>query len=331
MRKNILLYALAMALILLLAGCGCKHEWYAATCSAPKTCSLCGETEGEPLPHTWQEATCAKAKTCTVCQTTEGEPLPHTWKNATCTDAKICTVCEATEGAALGHTWVDATCTAPKTCSACHISEGEASGHKWEEATTEKPKTCSVCNETTGSKLETDPRFTTKSTKALQGTWYCDVTVPDEMMGLENFGGMDCRMTMNFGNTGELTMSMGLKDVNGFMEKYRTFTIDLIYAEFAQMGLSKEQADQEMLEAYGLNVPDYVDAALKVFDINSLLASFNSQEVYYVEGNTVFTAIAWNAKFESNTFTITDDTLVIDGLALEEGGQAFVWTKGIEL
>ena len=327
MKKNVLLCALAMVLILLLAGCGCKHEWYAATCTSPKTCSLCGETEGEPLPHTWQDATCTAPKTCAVCQSTEGEPLPHTWKNATCTDAKICTVCETTEGAALGHTWVDATCTAPKTCSVCQTTEGEAAGHKWEEATTEAPETCSVCKQTSGSKLETDSRFTTKSTKALQGTWYCDVTMTDEMMGLENFGGLDCRITMTFGNTGELTMSMGLKDEKGFIEKYRTYTINLLYAEFEQMGLSKEQADQAMIDTYGLNVTDYVDAALKNFDMNDLFSAFNSQEVYYVEGDNVFTAITWNAKFESNAFTITDGNLVIDGLALEEGGQAFVWTK----
>ena len=301
MRKNVLLCALAMVLILLPAGCGCKHEWYAATCTSPKTCSLCGEIEGESLPHTWDEATCTNAKTCTVCKITEGN--------------------------ALGHTWQDATCTTPKTCSACQISEGEASGHKWEEATTEEPETCSVCKQTSGSKLETDPRFTTKSTKVLQGTWICDVKVTDEMMGLEDFGDLDCRITMKFGNTGELTSSMELKDEKGFMEKYRTYTINLVYATLAAQGMSKEQADQAMMDTYGLNVPDYVDAALKNFNMNDLFAAFNAQEVYYVEDNKVFTAITWNATFESNTFTITGDTLVIDGLAMEEGGQAFVWTK----
>ena len=116
MKKNVLFCVLVMILILLLAGCGCSHEWFAATCAAAKTCSLCGKTEGNPLPHTWQDATCTSAKTCSVCKTTEGEPLPHTWQDATCTDAKICTVCETTEGEALGHTWQNATCTVPKTC-----------------------------------------------------------------------------------------------------------------------------------------------------------------------------------------------------------------------
>lgn len=353
MKKKMLLCVLAMVLILLLAGCGCKHEWYAATCAAPKTCSLCGETEGEPLPHTWQDATCTAAKTCTVCKATEGEALPHTWKDATCTDAKICTVCETIEGEPLGHTWQDATCTTPKTCSVCQVTEGETAAHSWQaatctvpktcsvcqategetaahswqEATTEAPKTCSVCKQTSGSKLQTDSRFTTKSTKVLQGTWVSDITLTDEMLGLYNFGGAACRMTIKFGNTGELSTRIRPKDEKGFMERYKIFTIDLTYATLAEQGLSKEQADQAMLDAYGLNVSDYVEDSLKQYTVDDIFSTYRSDEVYYVEGSTVFTALSWNAKFESNTFTVSNGTLVVDGLSLEEGGPALVWTK----
>lgn len=31
---------------------GCEHEWVDATCTEPKTCSLCSETEGSALGHT---------------------------------------------------------------------------------------------------------------------------------------------------------------------------------------------------------------------------------------------------------------------------------------
>ena len=353
MKKRMLLCVLAMVLILLFAGCGCSHEWLAATCSAPKTCNLCGETEGEALPHTWDDATCTNPKTCSVCKATEGEALPHTWVDATCTDAKFCTVCNVIEGDALGHTWVDATCTAPKTCSvcqltegepaahtwvdatctvpktcsACKITEGETAAHKWQAATTEAPKTCSVCNKTSGSKLQTDPRFTTKSTKALQGTWICDVTFTDEMMGLQNFGGVDCRITMKFGNTGELTMSVKPKDTNGFMEKYKTYTINLMYDTFEAQGLSRPSADAAMLQAYGMTVERYVETQLRNYKVEDMFGIYSSNEVYYVEGNKVFTALAWDAKFEDTTFTITSGKLVIDELTLVEGGETLVWKK----
>ena len=50
--KKLVLLTLVVAMVLSMAGCGCKHEWKDATCTTPKTCSLCGETEGEVLEHT---------------------------------------------------------------------------------------------------------------------------------------------------------------------------------------------------------------------------------------------------------------------------------------
>ena len=88
----------AVAVCVMLAGCGHEHTWAEATCTEPKTCIECGETEGEALGHTWVEATCTEAKHCSVCGETEGEPLEHTWIEANYQDPKTCSVCGATEG-----------------------------------------------------------------------------------------------------------------------------------------------------------------------------------------------------------------------------------------
>ncbi len=52
------------------------HAWIDATCTMPKTCEICGVTEGESLGHNWVEATHDAPKTCTRCGATEGEVLP---------------------------------------------------------------------------------------------------------------------------------------------------------------------------------------------------------------------------------------------------------------
>lgn len=52
MKKYLYLALIVTCLAVLLAGCGCEHEWEDATCTAPKTCKLCEETEGEALGHT---------------------------------------------------------------------------------------------------------------------------------------------------------------------------------------------------------------------------------------------------------------------------------------
>ena len=64
------------------------HTWANATCTAPKTCSVCSTTEGEALGHSWTEATCTAPRTCSVCRATQGEPISHKIN-----DASICTLC----------------------------------------------------------------------------------------------------------------------------------------------------------------------------------------------------------------------------------------------
>ncbi len=66
----------------------CEHNWVDATCAAPKTCSVCGATEGDALDHTWVDATCTASKTCSVCGATEGDALGHDYV------AGVCSRCE---------------------------------------------------------------------------------------------------------------------------------------------------------------------------------------------------------------------------------------------
>ncbi len=137
--------------ISLFTACSCNHEWKEATCTEPKTCSLCNATEGEALGHEWKDATCTEPKTCERCGETDGEALGHSWKDATCTEPKTCTVCGETEGGVLYHD-AKVTCTEGGTCSRCG-EKVPAAGHKWEEATCTEPKTCSVCGAKEGKAL----------------------------------------------------------------------------------------------------------------------------------------------------------------------------------
>lgn len=156
------------------------HQWQAADCEHPKTCTVCGEAEGEALGHAWSQADCEHPQTCTVCGKT-GEPaLGHQWCPATCTEPATCTVCGATEGEplghdllradctnpircgrcghtqgeALGHAWLSATCTEPEICGVCGQEQGEPVGHQWAEATCDEPCVCTVCGQTEGEALE---------------------------------------------------------------------------------------------------------------------------------------------------------------------------------
>ena len=80
--------ALVVVLMLLcvcgiITGCTCVHEWSEGDCEKPKTCTLCGQQEGEPMGHTWQEATCTAPQTCSTCGAVYGEALGHNYKSIT--------------------------------------------------------------------------------------------------------------------------------------------------------------------------------------------------------------------------------------------------------
>ena len=74
-RRIILTLAVMLVMLLAFTSCDafsglipeaqCEHTWGEATCTAPKTCSLCGETEGEALGHT-EEIVAGKEATCTT-------------------------------------------------------------------------------------------------------------------------------------------------------------------------------------------------------------------------------------------------------------------------
>ena len=74
------------------------------------TCSVCKETKTEDIPasgHQWEDATCTAPKTCSVCSATDGNPLGHIFGKWSVTKAAdyvtlgekthTCSVCNAAE------------------------------------------------------------------------------------------------------------------------------------------------------------------------------------------------------------------------------------------
>lgn len=80
------------------ASTGAGHSWQDATCTTPKTCTVCGTSEGGTSGHSWsgweqaQAPTCTAAgekhRLCTTCGTEETEVIPasgHSYEKYLCT------------------------------------------------------------------------------------------------------------------------------------------------------------------------------------------------------------------------------------------------------
>ena len=184
-----------------------EHNWTPATCTAPKTCSACQATEGDPLGHTegteWKSDKDNHWHTCTVAGcgvVIESSKAAHTpdREAATETDAVKCSVCGYVITPALGHTHaVDTTKYESdetnhwNTCSGCSEKQN-VSAHEFEwkidkDATAtekgSKHEECKVCGykkaaveiPATGTPTEpskpADPQSPQTGDNSIMGLW----------------------------------------------------------------------------------------------------------------------------------------------------------------
>lgn len=231
-----------------------------------------------------------------------------------CVTDKTCADCGEVLSAAPGHTWTDADCENPKTCSACGLTEGEALGHVWQDATTEAPKTCENCGATEGERIITDERFTTAATADIQGKWAYSFTMSGEMMGVEGFDkGIDCILYMELCNDGTAVLTFAVEDTEKLEKDMIEYLMDMVYAELAAAGLSKEDADAAILEAYGMTLEEYASYAVKQEDLAGKLSDIREEMVYYVEDGKLYMGDSWSSNMSVPTpYELNGDTLILE-------------------
>jgi hypothetical protein len=153
------------------------------------------------------------------------------------------------------------------------------------------------------------------------------VTVTGDMVGLENFKGLDCVLTLTFGHVGDVSMEVTLRDESVSIADYRSYAIDKLYSDYAKQGLTKDQADQTMIADYGLTVPDYVDDVIANNSLEDLLADYCYYKVYYVQDGVAYVGASWDGQFASHPFSVSGNHLDMSGMAPEEVDHLVSWNR----
>ena len=209
-----------------------NHEWQDATCTEPRTCITCGETDGSPLGHEWMEATCEDPLTCNRCGITDGNPLGHEWMEATCTTPRTCLRCGITDGEPLDHSWADATCTTPRTCQHCGITDGEPLDHSWADATCTTPRTCRLCGMTEGNALGHE--WDVIDCNANRTCIYCGTTLAAGSHVYDNDDDSDCNSCGRFRLLGCVNEELGVTITTGLNEPFTLAGEDLSMVQYWQ-------------------------------------------------------------------------------------------------
>ena len=151
--KKLTLILLSVLMIVTLAACGSKKcEQHVYDDCADTECNVCGETRDSM--HSWKDADCLNPKTCTVCGKTEGSALGHEWTTPDvdlCEVQSICSRCGATDGENKEHTPEndDNDCSTALNCGVCGkeiLAAGEHSPEKDDGNCTTEQK-CTVCGQ----------------------------------------------------------------------------------------------------------------------------------------------------------------------------------------
>ena len=150
--KKLPLILLSILIVVTLVACGdkeCKHT-YDNACDV--TCNECGEER--TVTHDFADADCDTPKTCTVCGKTEGSALGHEWTTPDvdlCEVQSTCSRCGATDGENKEHTPEndDNDCSTALNCGVCVkeiLAAGEHSPEKDDGNCTTEQK-CTVCGQ----------------------------------------------------------------------------------------------------------------------------------------------------------------------------------------
>ena len=159
--------------------------------------------------------------------------------------------------------------------------------------------------------------------KALYGTWSMDVDLSQELnrqMG-DDFAGFDGKlvitMKFDFNEDGSFKMYV---DSDALKESFATFSLDVMYAQFEDMGLSREEADELVQSQYNCTMEEYIrDTMESSVNVDAMAAEMKMEGIWEAKGDKLY--MSEDDEIDVNRFdifSVSGDTLTLN---LPEGAE----------
>lgn len=202
--------------------------------------------------------------------------------------------------------------------TACGPSKDAAETTAATTAATTTATTAPATDKTEPSASEPNASFDPAQAAPVIGVWQFQYTIPAETFDLEGFEtplNVQMVYTLSEDATWSITIDWDKTEaeITEFSKALSTYTSDLMYKQFADQNLDKDQANEAMQQQYGKTVEEYVDELIAQSLSTEALAASTPEEsgTYYVEGNSLHLRNRSSIAEEVIAFTLEGDTLTL--------------------
>lgn len=163
--------------------------------------------------------------------------------------------------------------------------------------------------------------------KKLYGSWEMTVDfskeIESELNEPEFHAPLDVTLVVQFNEDGTFEMyadeASTTESLNGWLEAFVDFTVEQTYVEYEEMGMSREEVDQAMMDQYGMGMKEMMDEAMAdSISVEDVVAELQTSGVWEAKGDKLYMDEVEVATDTYDNFTVEGDTLT---LTIPEGAE----------
>lgn len=202
-------------------------------------------------------------------------------------------------------------------------------------APTQAPTTAPTVAPTQPTLAPTEPSypFDYDAAEALCNLWQTTLVMDDVQLGMPGLGkNFELTVYVEFDDTGMVYTYVDKAHAEEVFSDFfqqksvRSYVKDSCYAQLEQQGISRDEAEAAIQQAYGMSVEEYVDFLIETMRQSMDFSGMSASSHYYVENGQLYVLSVTGSDWEEYTFEAGEERLDITG-AVSPDGNFFLITS----